>query len=183
MKSTTARLAHRTAGALIGLFLLAHLAYVAAALAGFAAQRQILDGMRAVYRFPPAEALLLACVLLQAASGLRLLRLGWRACRGLAQRAQFLSGAYLAFFLLVHCSAVLVARGVFGTETDFNFAAAGLYVFPQALFFVPYYLLAMASLAIHAACAVLNRQPARRTAASHPHSSAAPGRAYGGLDP
>lgn len=183
MKPTSLHHAHRFAGALLGAFLLAHLAYVGAALAGFAAQRPMLDALRTVYRFPPAEALLLACVLLQAASGLALLRRGWAACRGMRQRAQFLSGAYLAFFLLVHTSAVLVARGVFGIDTDFRFAAAGMQAFPQALFFVPYYLLALASLAIHAACAILNRPPARRTAACRPRSSAAPGPACGGSDP
>lgn len=149
MERTTLRLAHRSSGAVLGIFLLAHLAYVFAALAGFAGQRQMLDALRAVYRFPPAEALLLACALVQVVSGTRLVLRGWGKWRSRAQRARSLSGAYLAFFLLVHIGAVMVARGMFGIDTDIDFATAGLQAMPDALFFVPYYLLAVASLAVH----------------------------------
>ena len=150
MEIANLRLAHRLSGAVLAIFLLAHMGYVLAALAGHPAQRELLEALRAVYRFPPAEALLLACVLVQMASGMRMVLHGWRRCRGLAQRARFASGAYLAFFLLVHVGAVMAARGLFGIDTDIDFAMAGVYALPDALFFAPYYLLAVASLLLHA---------------------------------
>lgn len=155
MEPDRLRLAHRISGIILGIFLLAHMANNLAALAGVAAHRQILEALRTVYRFPPAEALLLACVLVQALSGIRLALRGWRKQASLVERAQYLSGAYLAFFLGMHVGAVMVARGVLGIDTDFSFATAGIHVYPYAFFFIPYYFLAVASLGIHLACALL----------------------------
>lgn len=159
------RRAHRASGAILGTFVLAHMANNLAALAGAAVHRQILEALRTVYRFPPAEALLLACVLIQVISGIRLAWRGWPNARSLTERAQILSGAYLAFFLAVHLGAVLVARGMFNIDTDFKFAAAGIQRYPDALFFVPYYFLAVASLGIHLACA-LRRKAGKRLAST-----------------
>lgn len=159
------RLAHRASGAVLGIFVLAHIANNLAALAGVYVHRQILDALRTVYRFPPAEALLLACALVQVSSGIRLAWRRWPESRSLAERAQILSGAYLAFFLTVHVGAVLAARGLFGIDTDFRFAAAGIQRYPEALFFVPYYFLAVASMGIHVACA-LRRKAGKPIAAT-----------------
>lgn len=157
MEAIPWRRAHRASGAILGLFLLAHMINNLAALAGYAAHRQVLEVLRTVYRFPPAEALLLVCAMLQVLSGVRMLRRGWRKGLAPARRAQLASGAYLAFFLLVHVGAVLVARAVSGTDTDFRFATAGIHAYPLAWFFVPYYALAVASLGIHIACALRSK--------------------------
>ena len=50
--------------------------------------------------------------------------------------------------------AVLVARSLGGLDTNFYFAAAGLHVWPFALFFAPYYFLAVAALFAHVGCAL-----------------------------
>lgn len=166
METTLLRRVHRLSGAVLGVFLLAHMANNFAALAGPAAHRQMLDALRTVYRFPPAEALLLACVVVQLMSGLRMVRQGWGKWQGAAGRAQYWSGAYLAFFLVAHSGAVLAARGIFGIDTDWKFAMAGIDEYHLGFFFVPYYLLAVISLGVHIACALRPRR------SLHPAASA-----------
>jgi len=72
--------------------------------------------------------------------------------KSFAEKYQILSGLYLAFFLLIHVSAVLSGRFVFGLDTNLYFGAAGLNIFPLYLFFVPYYLLSIISIFTHIAC-------------------------------
>jgi succinate dehydrogenase/fumarate reductase cytochrome b subunit len=156
-----ARRLHRIAAALTGLYLLVHLVNHLMALKGIAAHIAFMQGVRTMTRVPAVEALLLAAVALQAGSGQRLLwrRRGQR--RLLFDRLQALSGAYLAFFLLVHVVSVLLGRTLLRLDTNFYYAAAGLQVRPWPLFFVPYYGLAVAALFVHLACA-LRRLPAAR---------------------
>jgi succinate dehydrogenase/fumarate reductase cytochrome b subunit len=155
------RTAHRLAAAILGIYLLAHLANHLAALRGVQAHIAFMDALRRVTRVPALEALLLAAALVQAGSGLRLMlrRRGPR--RVLFDRLQTLSGAYLAMFMAVHVGSVLFGRAVLGLDTNFYFAAAGLHVWPYPLFFVPYYGLAVAALFVHLACALRRRLPAR----------------------
>lgn len=159
------RIIHRTSGAILGTFLLAHMVNNLMALAGAAAHKQVLDILRVVYRLPPMEVLLIACVLVQVGSGLHMLRQGWRRWHKGLRRAQFLSGAGLAYFLLAHVSAVMVARGVLGIDTDLKFAVGGYY--PSSMFrllLIPHYAVGLVSLAVHAAC-VLRRKRAFSPAA------------------
>lgn len=144
---------HRASAALIGLYLLAHLANHLAAVGSVASHIAFMDAVRRVSRVPLLEALLLACVLFQAVSGLVLVarRRGER--QALFDRLQALSGLYLAFFLLVHVGSVLAGRVVQGVDTNFYFAAAGLHVAPFPLFFFPYYGLALLALGVHLAAA------------------------------
>ena len=157
---------HRIAALLTGLYVLVHLVNHLMALKGVAAHIAFMQGVRTLTRVPAVEALLLAAVALQAGSGLRLL---WRR-RGQRRlpfdRQQALSGAYLAFFLLVHVVSVLFGRAVLGLDTNFYYAAAGLQVKPYHLFFVPYYGLAVAALFVHLACALRRRLPAGMPLAS-----------------
>jgi len=109
---------------------------------------------RTVYRHPVAETVLLASVATQAVSGLALVMKGWRSRRGRVAWMQAASGAYLAMFLVVHVAAVLAGRVIFGLDTNFFFAAAGLHVPPYQLFFAPYYFLAVWAFFAHVACAL-----------------------------
>jgi succinate dehydrogenase/fumarate reductase cytochrome b subunit len=151
---------HRLAAVVVGLYVLVHLANHLAALRSIEAHIALMRAVRQVTRVPAVEALLLACVVFQAASGLRLIlrRRGQR--RLLFERLQAWSGAYLAFFLLVHVVSVLAGRAVLGLDTNFWYAAAGLQVRPYPLFFVPYYGLAVAALFVHLCCVLRRRLPA-----------------------
>jgi succinate dehydrogenase/fumarate reductase cytochrome b subunit len=144
---------HRVSAMAIVVFVAVHIANHVVALSGVAAHTAFLEAARRVYRHPLVEPLLLACVLFQVASGLRLLVRGWRERRGFMPWLQALSGAYLVFFLLAHVSAVLLARGVLGLDTNFHFAAAGMHVPPFEFFFVPYYFLAVLAVFTHLGCA------------------------------
>ncbi len=143
---------HGALGLLIGTFLLAHLSNHLAAVGGVASHIAVMDALRPIYRHPLLETILLAAIATQLVLGLTFL---WRArgkVHGAVSRAQLASGAYLVFFLLVHVSAVLGGRAM-GLDTNFYFAAAGYQKLTTALFFVPYYFLAVVAIFIHLGCA------------------------------
>jgi hypothetical protein len=145
---------HRAAGGVLGVFVAVHVANHLAALAGVGAHERFMEHARAVYRQPVVEAVLLACAVLQAATGLRMLWTGRQRRRGTLAWLQAASGAYIALFLAIHVGAVLAGRIVGGLDTNFYFAAAGLHVWPFVLFFVPYYFLAVAAVFVHVGCAL-----------------------------
>lgn len=146
-------MAHRASAVVLGLFAVVHLLNHIWGLGGVAAHVAFMDGARMVYRSPIGEAILLTSVAAQAASGVGMM---WqtraRKPRGF-MRAQRLTGTYLAFFLIVHTSAVLIGRLGFKVDTNFYFGAATLVIPPLALFFAPYYFLAVVALFVHIAAA------------------------------
>ncbi len=152
---------HRAAGAVLAVFLVVHVANHLAALAGVDAHLRFMDAARRVYRQPAVEAVLLAGVVLQAASGLRMLWTGRQRRRGVLAWLQAGSGAYVALFLAIHVVAVLAGR-MGGLDTNFYFAAAGLHVWPFVLFFAPYYFLAVVALFVHMGCALARYAGGRR---------------------
>jgi succinate dehydrogenase/fumarate reductase cytochrome b subunit len=145
---------HRSAAIIVAMFLAMHMANHLAGLAGVAAHLRFMDQVRTVYRQPLVETVLLLTVATQAASGLWLVRAGWKRRSGPIAWLQAASGAYLALFLLIHVAAVLFGRTVSGLDTNFHFAAAGLHVSPYHYFFVPYYFLAVLALFTHLGCAL-----------------------------
>jgi signal transduction histidine kinase len=168
--ATLARL-HRYSGAVLGVFVAVHLVNHLLLLRSPAAHIAMMASLRLAYRWPPAEALLLVCVLIQAVTGF--MRLRKRAAGapppGLAVRAVRLAGLYLLYFLPIHTLAVLGARGALKLDTNLYFAAAGLHLWPFSLYFAPYYVLAVAAVCLHLGGAMAPRLgvrslPARRGA-------------------
>lgn len=161
------RRVHRMSAMFIAVFALVHLANHLASLWSIAAHIAFMDAVRTVVRQPIVETVLLACVTSQAATGLWMLIHRWRQRRGKVAWLQALSGAYLAFFLLVHVAAILFGRTVLRLDTNFYYAAAGFHVAPFQLFFAPYYFLAVLALFTHVGCAVHRRvrSPSARTLA------------------
>jgi succinate dehydrogenase/fumarate reductase cytochrome b subunit len=151
---------HRVAASIIALFVAAHLSNHLLALQGVQAHLDFMNGLRHVYRNIVVETVLLVCVLFQVGSGIYFLRARWGQRRGFFDRLQAASGGYLAFFLVVHVSAVMLGRAA-GLDTNFYFAAAGMHIAPYHFFFVPYYFLAIAAIFGHLACAFhwLAREP------------------------
>ncbi|MBL8514421.1 MAG: hypothetical protein JNJ55_10555 [Betaproteobacteria bacterium] len=148
------RTLHKFSALVLASFLLLHIANHLASLHGIATHISIMESLRKVYRLPLVEAVLLACVVFQAGSGFMLVVRGWKQRSGKVAWLQAISGMFLAFFLLVHVSAVLAGRAIFNLDTNFYYAAAGLHVPPFAWFFVPYYFLAVAALFAHVGCAL-----------------------------
>lgn len=149
----TLRGVHRSSAMVIAAFAVAHVANHLVALSSIAAHIAFMETIRTVYRQRLVEAVLLSCVTLQMLSGSWMVLRGWKQRKGRVAWLQAASGAYLAFFLLVHVSAVLLGRGVLDLDTNFYFAAAGFSVQPYQYFFAPYYFLAVLALFSHLACA------------------------------
>lgn len=144
--------AHRLTAAVLGLFLALHLGNHLALLAGIEAHRSLQTLLRPLYRPAPVEVLLLTLFALQITLGLILARR-----RGMGRGwalAQVASGLGLAFFLVQHVPAVLLARAATPPlETDAAFAASVLQGW-SGLYFGPYYALAVAALSTHLAAAL-----------------------------
>jgi succinate dehydrogenase/fumarate reductase cytochrome b subunit len=157
----TLRRLHRISAVVITGFACLHLTNHLAALAGAAVHIAWMDAARGLYRQPIVEALLLFCIVFQVCSGLWLVGRGWQQRRGRVAWLQAAAGAYLAFFLVVHVSAVLYGRAALHLDTNFYFAAAGLHAPPFAWFFAPYYFLAVLALFTHLGCALYRAWPAQ----------------------
>ncbi|MEQ8660366.1 MAG: hypothetical protein RLW62_06080 [Gammaproteobacteria bacterium] len=147
------RALHRISAIVIAAYALFHVANHLVALHGVDAHIKVMETLRVVYRQPPIEVVLLTCAMFQAGSGLWLVIRGWRQRAGAVAWLQAISGVYIAFFLLVHVTAVLFGRAVLHLDTNFFFAAAGFHVHPYQWFFGPYYFLAVAALFAHIGCA------------------------------
>lgn len=106
---------------------------------------------RLVYRNPLVESALLSAVMLQIVTGLRLAKLVWQINEPAWTRLHVGSGLYLAVFLVIHVSSVMAGRLVWQLDTNFYFGVAGLNHYPQQLFFIPYYSLAILSFFAHLA--------------------------------
>lgn len=106
---------------------------------------------RKVYRNPLIETILLLAVFAQIISGIKLYFSKRKIANVFFVKLQIWTGLYLAFFLLMHVSAVMIGRYVLALDTNFYFGVAGLNTFPFNLFFVPYYALAIISFFGHVA--------------------------------
>ncbi|WP_206486539.1 hypothetical protein [Thalassotalea sp. G2M2-11] len=138
---------------LIGSFILFHLINHLYILGGVQQHIEFMDTFRLVYRNVIAESILLLCVMFQLCSGLYFVwqRRGQRS--GVLEKAQAISGLYLAYFFINHVGAVLYGR--FGAELDTNiyYGIAGFYSEPFQFYFIPYYFFAVVALFVHLASA------------------------------
>lgn len=158
----TARQAHLRVALFLGLFLIVHFATHFAALGGLERHSAMLAIGRAAYRIPLVEALLVAALALQVTLGVTLVRGmarwpqqgGWR-------KAQKWSGVVLAVFIVLHTSAALGSRWLFGLDTNFYWAAGTLTIAPLKYGFAPYYSAAVIALVTHIIAALHVRRPAR----------------------
>lgn len=118
------RVAHGVAAALIACFVLFHLTNHLLGLEGPETHKAIMTAGRKVYRAPFIEPVLVALLLFQIASGVRL-AWRWSSLKLDAYRIfQVGSGAYLAMFLLAHMnSAFLSARAVHHIDTNWAWAS------------------------------------------------------------
>ena len=145
-------IAHGFSAVPVTVFTLAHLANHLAALAGAASHIEIMTALRAVYRQPVIEVVLLTCILFQFVSGLVLASRKLRVTTGVVGTMQSLSGVYLALFLLSHLTAVLTTYYVRGVDTNFVWLTSySLVTDPWSARLGPYYILAVATFGVHGA--------------------------------
>lgn len=148
---------HAFSGTLLAVFVALHLANHALALFNLGDAFALMKTLRTAYRWAPAEALLMACVACQVASGPVLARSRPASASDENGWAATASGYYLLFFVVLHTAAVFWGRYVAALDTNIYFAAAGLHAWPYAAFFSIYYFLAVVAVFVHLGQAILRR--------------------------
>lgn len=150
------RVLHGVTGLVILLFVALHLANHLTGLFGPLVHARVMAIGRVVYRSQLVEPVLVAILLVQVASGLRL---AWRwSSRPLdaAKVMQTGSGAYLAAFILTHLNSAFVsARWVHGTPTDWAWATGapdGLLMDAWNIRLLPHYALGVFFIIAHLFC-------------------------------
>lgn len=144
--------AHGCSAAVIALFAIAHITnHLAGWWGGGDLHMAVMASLRTIYRSPAAEAVLLAAVAFQAASGLRLLRPHRERAQSWWSTAQVASGAYLAAFFLSHLTAALRARWLRGVDTNWHWLTAdSMLTDPWSARLAPYYFAAVIAFGVHA---------------------------------
>lgn len=160
-KRTLWRRAHYCSGLLLALFVGVHLLNHLLVVISPALHIAFMAAARKVYRHPLGETVLLAAVLFQIGTGLRLIGFGAGEMQDKWRRLQVYAGLYLALFLLVHVSSVMIGRFLAHLDTNLYFGAAGLNHYPQLLFFIPYYSLAILAFFGHVAAIHRLKMPRR----------------------
>ncbi len=110
-----------------------------------------MNSIRPIYRNFIMESILLFAICLQIILGFRLSINKLKTINNSFDKLLVYSGWYLAFFFIIHLSAILFARAILHLDTNIYFGIAGLNTFPLNLFFIPYYFLAIIALTIHIA--------------------------------
>jgi len=159
---------HYYSAIIITAFIVLHLVNHAASLISIDTHIELMNQLRKVYRHPFAECLLILAVLFQIFSGIRLFLVQRKIAKGFFERLQIWSGVYLAFFFLIHLSAVFAGRYLLKLDTNFYFGVAGLNQFPLNLFFIPYYSLAVFSFFSHIASIHYQKMKKRNVDATIP---------------
>ncbi len=136
---------HYFSGITITIFVVIHLFNHLFSLFGANVHIELMNDLRVVYRNIVVETILLFAVGIQIISGIKLFLKKRKTISDFFERLQIWTGLYLAFFLLIHLSAVLSGRLILNLDTNFYFGVAGLNTFPLNLFFMPYYGIAIIS--------------------------------------
>jgi succinate dehydrogenase/fumarate reductase cytochrome b subunit len=142
---------HFFSGIVLALFIGIHLFNHFFSIFGIQRHIELMDSLRKIYRHPFIEIVLLVAVVVQIISGFQLVRRNRSRNAVFFDKLHLYSGLYLAIFLVIHVSAVLVGRFYLKLDTNFYFGAAGINSFPVNLFFIPYYALAVLSFFGHLA--------------------------------
>lgn len=150
---------HYFSGLFLTIFIGLHLFNHCTSVLGVESHITWMERFRWVYRNLLVETFLLLSVFIQVISGLRLFFSKRKKSLSFWPKVQLWSGVYMAFFLLIHVTAVLVGRTVLDLDTNFYFGAAGLNSYPVNLFFIPYYGMAILSFFGHIASIHAQKMP------------------------
>jgi hypothetical protein len=136
-----------TIAAYVGVHLLNHLLI----LRSEATHIRFMQAARKIYRQPAVEGLLLLAVAVQVLSGTILVIQKWSRAEGLFDWLHIGSGIYLALFLTNHVRAVMVGRYKMHIDTNLYYGAGVMNMWPQKLFYIPYYAFAVLAFFSHVA--------------------------------
>lgn len=145
------RFIHYYSGITIALFTAVHLFNHLLILHSEDMHLRFMSRARRIYRQPAVEAILLSAVFVQIITGIYLVTAKWNVATDLFQKVQIISGLYLAFFLTVHVRAVMLGRYKLKMDTNLYYGAGVMNMWPQKLFYIPYYSLAIIAIFFHIA--------------------------------
>lgn len=154
---------HRLNACALGVFIALHLINHFAVVLGIGHHLSLQSVLRQFYRQLIVEVALIGLFTAQILLGIALVFKRGRPSGGWAW-AQVVSGLYLAFFLVQHLAAVILARSG-GLDTNSYFAAAVVSRPPFVYYFAAYYGLAITALFMHVSAAFRFRvwpDPAKR---------------------
>ena len=147
----TVRKIHYVSGLVITGFVGLHLFNHTVSIFGADRHIALMNTLRPFYRNQFVEPILVAAVLVQIVSGLKLSSVRRKTATSNFDKLHIWTGLYLALFFVIHLGAVFSGRLLLHLDTNFYFGVAGLNTFPLNLFFVPYYGLAVISFFGHVA--------------------------------
>lgn len=142
---------HYLSGLTISIFVGLHLLNHAWSLFGVDSHIELMNTLRIFYRNIFIEPIIMLSAFVQIISGLKLFKSSRKTAISNFDKLHIWTGLYLAFFFIIHLSAVLGGRLLLHLDTNFYFGVAGLNSFPFNLFFIPYYALAILSFFGHVA--------------------------------
>lgn len=142
---------HWLSGAFITIFISMHLFNHGMSIFGAQSHIEWNNIFRLFYRNIIVEAVLLMSIGFQIISGIQLFLRKRKIAKKFFEKLQIWSGLYLAYFFIIHLTAVMIGRFVYNLDTNFYFGVEGLNRYPYNLFFVPYYSLAIFSFFAHIA--------------------------------
>src|SRR5690606_11729609 len=147
----TLRKVHFVSGIAIAIFAGLHLFNHVCSIFGAEKHMEIMHVLRLFYRNIFIETILFFAIFVQIFSGLKLFKTHRKLAVTNFEKLHVWTGLYLAFFFVVHVSAILAGRHILHLDTNFYFGATGLNSFPFNLLFFPYYTLAIFSFFGHIA--------------------------------
>lgn len=136
---------HYLSGLTIIIFIVLHLFKHFCSIFGADKHIELMTTLRHFYRNILVESILIFAVAIQIFTGLHLFGTNRKSAKTFFEKLQIWTGLYLAFFFIIHLSAVFTGRLLLHLDTNFYFGVAGLNNFPTNLFFIPYYALAIIS--------------------------------------
>lgn len=136
---------HYISGFTITFFIILHLSNHLYIFFGVERHIEVMDTLRFFYRNAIAETILICMILIQIITGIKLFIKKRKKANSFFDKLQIWSGLYLAIFFVFHLGAVFTGRLLLNLDTNIYFGVAGLNTFPFALFFIPYYGLAILS--------------------------------------
>lgn len=143
---------HYFSGLVIAIFVGVHILNHLTILHSESMHISFMQAARKIYRNPIIESLLLLAVLVQIGTGLALAFQKWGKITTTYDWIHVLSGLYMALFLIIHVSAVMIGRYRLQVDTNLWYGAGVMNMWPHKLFFIPYYTLALISFFFHVAC-------------------------------
>ena len=142
---------HYYTGITISLFVGFHLMNHLMILRSEETHLRFMNQIRKIYRHPLIETILLMAVLSQVITGPFLAVAKWGKATEFFEWLQIFSGLYLSLFLINHVRAVMVGRYKLHIDTNLYYGAGVMNLWPQKLFFIPYYFFAVLSFFSHVA--------------------------------